>query len=82
MVPPRSAPAEAGVPLPAGLGPSRLSEFFDGMAQKDIAAILDCHESYISLLERGKRTPSIAFAQRIAEACHRPLNEVLAIFIN
>lgn len=81
LTPPRSAPAEAGAPLPISLGPSRLSDLFGGMAQKDIAGILDCHESYVSLLERGKRIPSLAFAQKIAEAAHRPLNEVMAIFV-
>ena len=38
------------------------------MSQETLAAAASCHPTYVSLLERGKRNPSLDTMLRIAEA--------------
>lgn len=49
------------------------------MLQKDLATAIDADDSYVSLLESGKRVPSLAILQRLAEALGVPL--YLLIFL-
>jgi transcriptional regulator with XRE-family HTH domain len=44
-----------------------------GLAQKDLAARSKLDASYISLLECGKRNPSLAIVEKIASALDVPL---------
>lgn len=39
-----------------------------GLSQEELAHTAKVHQTYLSGLERGKRNPSVAVLQRIAEA--------------
>ena len=42
------------------------------MSQETLAAEAACHPTYISLVERGKRNPSLATMLRLAKALDCP----------
>jgi transcriptional regulator with XRE-family HTH domain len=44
-----------------------------GLTQTELARRLGCHFSYISLLESGKRDPSLSSVERLAAALDVPL---------
>lgn len=48
-----------------------------GHKQKDIAATLEIHESYMSLLVSGQRQPSLELAIRIATLTGIPASDLL-----
>ncbi|HZD52426.1 MAG TPA: helix-turn-helix transcriptional regulator [Woeseiaceae bacterium] len=43
-----------------------------GMSQETLAAEAECHPTYISLLERGRRNPSLNTMIRLGRALNRP----------
>lgn len=43
-----------------------------GMSQETLAAEAACHPTYVSLVERGKRNPSLATMLRLAKALDCP----------
>jgi transcriptional regulator with XRE-family HTH domain len=56
------------------LGPAiKLIRTASGMKQKEIAAKLDVTANYLSLLENGKREPSISFLKRLANVLGVPV---------
>ena len=47
------------------------------MSQGDIARALDVHRAYISGIENGKRNPTLATIQKLANALGVPADELL-----
>jgi transcriptional regulator with XRE-family HTH domain len=43
-----------------------------GLEQKDLARLADLDASHISLIERGKRNPTVATLEKISEALNVP----------
>ncbi len=68
--------------------PSRLSAAFarvvrrhrarGGLSQEALAEAAGIHHTYVGLLERGKRTPTIDVAERVARALGRKLSTLIA----
>jgi transcriptional regulator with XRE-family HTH domain len=68
-------------------GISRLSRAFaeivreqrgrKGLSQEALAEAADIHHTYVGLLERGKRIPTIQVAERIANALGRKLSSLI-----
>jgi transcriptional regulator with XRE-family HTH domain len=52
----------------------RIARAFAGLQQKDVARIAGIDPSYISLLEQGKRTPSLPMIENLSHALHVPLS--------
>lgn len=48
-----------------------------GIKQKDLAVRLDTSSSYLSLVESGKRTPSLNFLSRAAQELNVPVELLL-----
>ncbi len=48
-----------------------------GLSQEKFAEIVDAHRNYIGLLERGECGISLDFAEELARALNRPLNELI-----
>ncbi len=48
-----------------------------GWTQEELAKRLKVDQSYVTLLEQGKRTPSLATLRRLAKALGVPLTELL-----
>ena len=47
------------------------------MSQGDIARALEVHRAYISGIESGKRNPTLATIQKLADALGVPADELL-----
>lgn len=47
------------------------------MSQGDIARSLDVHRAYVSGIENGKRNPTLATIQKLADALGVSANELL-----
>ena len=47
------------------------------MSQETLAAEASCHPTYVSLLERGKRNPSLDTMLKIAEALNTKASELV-----
>jgi transcriptional regulator with XRE-family HTH domain len=68
-------------------GISRLSKAFaeivreqrgrKGLSQEALAEAADIHHTYVGLLERGKRVPTLQVAERIANALGRKLSSLV-----
>ena len=50
-----------------------------GISQGDVALRADCSVSYLSLLENGKRDPTVSTVTRIAEALQVPLGTLFLV---
>lgn len=48
------------------------------ISRASLATRAGLHQTYIGLMERGKRTPNLETAQSIAEALGLPLSELIA----
>lgn len=48
------------------------------LSQEALAEMADVHPTYIGLLERGLRTPSIDVADRLSKALGKSLSELIA----
>ena len=69
-------------------GPSRLTASFShvvrkhrvrqGLSQEALAEAGGIHHTYVGLLERGKRTPTIDVAERVARALGKNLSALIA----
>ncbi|MCP4547137.1 MAG: helix-turn-helix transcriptional regulator [bacterium] len=51
----------------------RLARAARGMSQRDLATATELDSSYISLIEAGKRVPSMVVLEKVAEALRIPL---------
>jgi transcriptional regulator with XRE-family HTH domain len=49
------------------------------LTQEELAEMAEIHPTYVGLVERGKRNPSLDIAARIAEALNLTLAELIAI---
>ncbi|WP_081887508.1 MULTISPECIES: helix-turn-helix transcriptional regulator [unclassified Verrucomicrobium] len=49
-----------------------------GLSQEELAEMAGLHATYIGLVERGKRNPSIDAASQLASALNRPLSALIA----
>jgi transcriptional regulator with XRE-family HTH domain len=49
-----------------------------GLSRAALAAKAGLHQTYIGLLERGKRSPNLATAQAIANSLGQPLSRLIA----
>src|SRR5260370_39350148 len=50
----------------------RLARALSGLQQQQLAKVADIDASYISLIEQGKRTPSLKFINRLSRAIGIP----------
>lgn len=50
------------------------------VSQEQLAAIADLHRTYISLLERGLRNPSLTVIRRLADALGVSATDLVAAF--
>jgi|SRR5580658_3007132 transcriptional regulator with XRE-family HTH domain len=50
----------------------RIARAIAGLQQKELAELADIDPSHISLIEVGKRQPSIAMVGKLAKALHMP----------
>ena len=48
-----------------------------GMSQGDISRALDVHRAYVSGIENGKRNPTLATIQKLADALGVSVSELL-----
>jgi transcriptional regulator with XRE-family HTH domain len=48
-----------------------------GLSQEELADRASIHQTYLSGVERGKRNPSIAVLQRIAEALDTDIEDMV-----
>lgn len=48
-----------------------------GLSQEKFAELVDAHRNYIGLLERGECGISLDFAETLARALKRPLDEMI-----
>jgi len=48
-----------------------------GMSQGDISRALDVHRAYVSGIETGKRNPTLATIQKLADALGVSVSELL-----
>ena len=55
----------------------RLTRVKENMTQEQLAEKADISSSYISAIERGKQSVSLEYVDRIAEALHVPVTELL-----
>lgn len=55
----------------------RLTRVRENMTQEQLAEKADISSSYISAIERGKQSVSLEYVDRIAEALHVPVTELL-----
>lgn len=73
---------KTAVTIPARRTPPRtLQEFLDGppaVGQRALADAVGCNQSMISMLRRGKRTPSAGLAVRLHAVTGVPLKSLLA----
>jgi transcriptional regulator with XRE-family HTH domain len=49
-----------------------------GLSQEALAEMAGIHHTYVGLVERGKRTPTIDVAERLARALGRKLSALIA----
>jgi DNA-binding XRE family transcriptional regulator len=56
----------------------RKARLMAGLTQEDLAEKAGLHSTYISLLERGQRNPSLLVIERIAGALHLSMSELIA----
>ncbi|HEV2790460.1 MAG TPA: helix-turn-helix transcriptional regulator [Solirubrobacterales bacterium] len=47
-----------------------------GLTQEELALRVDLHETYISLIERGQRNPTMGVVRRISHILGVPLSEL------
>lgn len=50
-----------------------------GISQGDVASRADCSVSYLSLLENGKRDPTVSTVTRIADALQVPVGTLFLV---
>lgn len=55
----------------------RLTRVKENMTQEQLAEKADISSSYVSAIERGKQSVSLEYMDRIAEALHVPVTELL-----
>ena len=49
-----------------------------GISQEELATRAGLHRTYISLIERGKRTASIEVVRRVADALNTTMSELIS----
>lgn len=57
----------------------RLLRTARGISQKELAETVGCSNNYLSLVERGRRTPSIRFVDQIGTALDVPTSQLFAL---
>ncbi len=60
----------------------RLVRITRGLTQKALASKAECSPNYLSLIERGARTPSLHFVEEISSALGVPPTEIFALSID
>jgi transcriptional regulator with XRE-family HTH domain len=48
-----------------------------GLSQEELADRAQIHQTYLSGVERGRRNPTITVLQRIAEALHADISDLV-----
>lgn len=48
-----------------------------GLSQQELGDLVDVHQTHISQIEKGSKTPSLALAQRLAEYLGVTVDELL-----
>ena len=68
-------PSQLGVAFAEAVRRHRVRK---GLSQEALAEAADIHHTYVGLLERGRRRPTIEVADRIARALGRSLSTMIA----
>ncbi|MBI3668189.1 MAG: helix-turn-helix transcriptional regulator [Acidobacteria bacterium] len=50
-----------------------------GLSQEKLAELADLDRTFVSMIERGKRHPTLETAKRLAEALDVPLSTMIAL---
>lgn len=50
-----------------------------GVEQQALAKLLKCDKSYLSLLESGKRKPSVDLLERLAKVAELPVSQLVEL---
>lgn len=54
----------------------RIARKLAGLRQEDIAKLVGIDRTYYSAIERGRRTPALGVAQRIAAVLKKDVNDI------